>query len=87
MRVYGVDNWIHVRVEDTGIGIPPKDLDEIFDPFFSSKTSGAGLGLAKAYLIVEEHSGTIDFESRVGKGTACTVSLPVDRRTLPRGAV
>lgn len=79
-----VDTWVQVRVEDTGVGIPEEDLDAIFDPFFTSKTSGAGLGLAKAYLIVEEHSGTIDFESSVGKGTACTVSLPVDRRRVPR---
>ncbi|MEW6488070.1 MAG: response regulator [Thermodesulfobacteriota bacterium] len=81
-----VDAWVQVRVEDTGVGIPEEDLDAIFDPFFTSKTSGAGLGLAKAHLIVEEHSGTIDFESSVGKGTTCTVSLPVDRRRVPRGS-
>lgn len=76
--------WIQVRVEDTGVGISPDDLDEVFDPFFTSKTSGAGLGLAKAYLIVEEHAGTIDFKSGIGKGTTCTVNLPVDRRRVPR---
>jgi len=81
-----VDTWVQVRVQDTGIGIPEEDLDAIFDPFFTSKTAGAGLGLAKAYLIVEEHSGTIDFESVVGKGTVCTVSIPVDRRVVPRRA-
>jgi PAS domain S-box-containing protein len=86
LGIRAVNNWIHLRVEDTGVGIPHEDLEEIFDPFFTSKTSGAGLGLAKAYLIVEEHSGTIDFESLVGKGTACTVSLPVERRRVPRGA-
>ncbi len=79
------DNWVQVRVADTGVGIPEDDLEEIFDPFFTSKTSGAGLGLAKAYLIVEAHSGTIEFDSRVGKGTTCTVALPVDRREIPRG--
>jgi len=83
-QVAPVDNWVQVRVGDTGIGIPEEDLEEIFDPFFTSKTSGAGLGLAKAYLIVEEHSGTIGFESRVGSGTTCTVTLPSDRRHVPR---
>ncbi|GAB4271356.1 MAG: hypothetical protein Kow0092_26070 [Deferrisomatales bacterium] len=79
-----VDNWVQVRVEDTGVGMSEKDLEEIFDPFFTSKTSGTGLGLAKAYLIVEEHAGTIDFESQLGEGTVCTVSLPIDRRRVPR---
>jgi signal transduction histidine kinase len=81
-----VDSWVQVRVEDTGIGIPEEDLDAVFDPFFTSKTAGAGLGLARAYLIVEEHSGTIDFESSLGKGTVCTVSVPVERRSVPRSA-
>ncbi len=78
------DNWVVTRVQDTGVGIPEKDLAEVFDPFFTSKTSGAGLGLAKAYLIVEDHSGTIDFDSRVGEGTTCTVTLPIERRRMPR---
>ncbi len=77
-------NWVQVQVKDTGVGIPPEDLEEIFDPFFTSKTSGTGLGLAKAHLIVEDHSGTIEFESQPGKGTVCTVALPVDRRRVPR---
>ncbi len=79
-----VDGWVQTRVADTGVGISPDDLEEIFDPFFTSKTSGAGLGLAKAYLIVEDHAGTIDFESTVDQGTTCTVSLPLDRRRVAR---
>jgi PAS domain S-box-containing protein len=80
-----VDGWLQTRLADTGVGIAADDLEEIFDPFFTSKTSGAGLGLAKAYLIVEDHSGTIDFESTVDQGTTCTVSLPLDRRKVARG--
>jgi len=79
-----VDDWVQTRVADTGVGISSDDLEEIFDPFFTSKTSGAGLGLAKAYLIVEDHSGTIDFESTVDRGTTCTVTLPLDRRKVVR---
>ncbi|HSH68611.1 MAG TPA: ATP-binding protein, partial [Deferrisomatales bacterium] len=78
------DGWVQTRVADTGVGISPDDLEEIFDPFFTSKTSGAGLGLAKAFLIVEDHAGTIDFESTVDQGTICTVSLPLDRRRVAR---
>ncbi len=77
-------NWVQVRVRDTGVGIDPEDLEEIFDPFFTSKTSGTGLGLAKAHLIVDEHSGTIEFDSHPGRGTVCTVAFPVDRRRVPR---
>lgn len=84
VRVRPDDRWVRVWVEDTGVGIPEEDLDAIFDPFYTSKTSGAGLGLAKAYLIVGDHSGSIDFESCLGTGTTCTVSLPRDRRTVPR---
>ncbi|MHB8767351.1 MAG: sensor histidine kinase, partial [Deferrisomatales bacterium] len=80
------ESWVVVQIQDTGVGIPEEDLEEIFDPFYTSKTSGAGLGLAKAFLIVEEHGGTIDFESRVGEGTTCAVTLPVERRRVPRGS-
>lgn len=84
VRHENAGSWVRVRVEDTGVGISEADLEAVFDPFFTSKTSGAGLGLARAYMIVEEHSGTIEFESQVGKGTVCTVSLPIDRRRVAR---
>lgn len=85
VRVAVEDGWVTVRVADTGVGISEEDLPEIFDPFFTSKTQGAGLGLAKAYLIVEDHSGHIAFASRLGEGTTCTVRLPMERRSLARG--
>ncbi|MBI5015142.1 MAG: response regulator [Deltaproteobacteria bacterium] len=80
----GTGNWVRVHLGDNGVGIPEGEIEEIFNPFVTSKTSGAGLGLAKAYMIVEEHAGMIEFESEVGRGTVCTVSLPVDRRSVPR---
>jgi len=80
------DGWITVTVSDTGVGMEKQDLDEIFDPFFTSKTNGAGLGLAKAYMIAEDHSGQIKFDSAVGRGTSCTVTLPIDRRRISREA-
>jgi signal transduction histidine kinase len=87
LEVLHCDPWAVVRIRDTGVGIPEADLAEIFDPFVTSKTTGAGLGLAKAYIIVEEHSGRIEFDSQVGRGTTCTVSLPIDRRRVPRASV
>ncbi|SHE87719.1 Signal transduction histidine kinase [Desulfofundulus australicus DSM 11792] len=63
--------------KDTGEGIPPEDLDHIFQPFFSRKAKGSGLGLAISQEIVRIHGGTIRVDSRPGQGTAFTVCLPV----------
>jgi len=70
---------VSVAVVDTGIGIPGEDLNEIFNPFFTAKTSGAGMGLSKVHLVVEEHRGAIDVTSEPGKGSSFEVLLPVER--------
>ncbi len=61
---------------DTGHGIPAADLDKIFDPFFSTKATGTGLGLFVCYSVVEGHHGTIEVQSELGKGTHFIVHLP-----------
>ncbi len=66
-----------VTISDTGQGIPPERLSRIFDPFYTTKEKGLGLGMAIAHRIVEDHKGTIDVRSEVGVGTAFTVHLPV----------
>lgn len=66
-----------VKVQDTGGGIPEEDIIRIFDPFFSTKTSGVGLGLSTTYGIVVSHGGAIGVESEWKKGTIFTISLPV----------
>jgi signal transduction histidine kinase len=70
---------VAVDVEDNGRGIAAEDLPRIFDPFFTTKDvgQGTGLGLSIAYKIVQEHGGRIDVESRPGKGTRFTVTLPI----------
>jgi signal transduction histidine kinase len=65
-----------LQVRDTGIGIADADLDRIFEPFFSLKPGGTGLGLATTARIVEAHRGTIAIASRPGQGTTFTVTLP-----------
>ena len=70
---------IAVKVADTGTGIEPEALKEIFNPFYSTKGGGLGLGLALALKVIEEHGGTMKVDTAPGKGTAFTVYLPVYR--------
>jgi signal transduction histidine kinase len=67
---------VDIEVSDTGSGIAPENLEKIFEPYFSTKETGTGLGLAIVQKIVDIHHGTIDVESKEGKGTKFTVRLP-----------
>jgi signal transduction histidine kinase len=69
-------NVVEVLFKDTGEGIAPDHLPHLFDPYFSSRPAGVGLGLAIAHRIVEGHHGTIDVDSTLGKGTMVVVRLP-----------
>jgi signal transduction histidine kinase len=68
-----------VRVRDNGCGIPPDKLERIFNPFFTTKEKGTGLGMAITRKIVEAHAGTIDVLSEPGRGTEFVVALPISR--------
>lgn len=68
---------IRVIIQDTGHGIPPDRLSRIFDPFYTTKEKGLGLGMAITHRIVEDHKGTIDVQSQVGIGTTFTMDFPV----------
>ncbi len=71
---------IQVKIRDTGVGIPPKNLERIFDAFFTTKkeVKGVGLGLSICYGLIREHNGRIGVESEVGKGTEFTIYLPLN---------
>jgi len=71
-----------VAVADTGMGIEPEALDRIFEPFFSTKSDGTGLGLSVTYGIVQGHGGTITVESEKGKGSRFVVWLPGEREDM-----
>jgi len=75
------DQAVYVRVRDTGCGIAPDVIDRIWDPFFTTKEvgKGLGLGLALTYNIVKRHGGEISVESKVDAGSQFTVRLPVSR--------
>ncbi len=70
---------VYISVTDTGVGIPERDMSRIFDPFFSTKVDGTGLGLAVSYGIVEGHGGRIEVKSQEGYGSTFTVKLPAHR--------
>jgi signal transduction histidine kinase len=70
------DRRVRVRVEDSGVGIPPENLERIFELYFTTKERGSGMGLALVFRTVQIHNGTIDVESTVGVGTAFVVVLP-----------
>ena len=78
IRTFEDDGKVHVQIEDTGAGIPPERLEQIFDPGFSTTDSRMkmGFGLPTAYSVVRSHGGEIHIESKVGKGTVVTISLP-----------
>ena len=66
-----------VRIHDNGAGIPADKIDRIFNPFFTTKEKGTGLGMAISRKIVEAHEGTIEVASEVGRGTEFTIRLPM----------
>lgn len=76
-----------IRVQDRGAGMTPEILDRIRKPYFTTKEGGTGLGIAVARGIIEQHGGTLRFESTSGRGTTATVVLPAhplkDRQKLP----
>ena len=73
----GIPKRVRVRVRDNGNGIPPEKIDRIFNPFFTTKESGTGLGMAISKKIVEAHEGKIDVISEESRGTEFVVTLPL----------
>jgi len=74
------DGCAWTKFEDTGCGIPEENIDKIFEPLFTTKPKGIGLGLAITKRLVEQNSGTIQVTSQVKKGTTVTVKLPLQKR-------
>jgi len=71
---------VWVSVSDTGGGIPQEQLNRIFEPFYTTKKKGSGLGLMIVQRIVRAHGGRIELESNVGKGTTFRIWLPLHER-------
>jgi signal transduction histidine kinase/ActR/RegA family two-component response regulator len=79
--------FVRITIRDHGEGIPEANLPRIFDPYFSTKKDGKGLGLTVVYSIIRSHDGRIEVESQPGQGAAFTLHLPAsDRHSLPASA-
>lgn len=76
---------VEIDVRDEGVGIPPEDLERVFEPFFSTKSGGTGIGLALVHRIIDEHGGLIRVDSSPGEGTTFTVTLPRSAPEEPSG--
>jgi signal transduction histidine kinase len=70
------DGRVEIRVSDTGVGIPPENLARIFDLYFTTKSSGTGIGLSLVYRTVQLHNGDIEVESTPGVGTTFIIRVP-----------
>ncbi len=80
LSVEAKDDEVLLGVEDTGTGIPEEDLPKIFEPYFTTKETGTGLGLTITFKIVKEHQGSIDVRSKPGQGSKFVIALPVPQR-------
>jgi len=85
--VQGLDKgkYIKATVHDEGVGIDYKNLNRVFDPFFSTKELGRGLGLSTAYSIIKRHGGVLNVVSELGTGTTFTLYIPASE-TEPTGS-
>jgi len=77
-------DYVKIIIRDTGIGIPQKFIDKIFDPYFSTKKEGSGLGLAITHSIISKHNGHISVESQPGEGTSFSIYLPANPEARPK---
>ena len=76
------NNRIRITFEDTGNGMSPEQVEQLFEPFSNSTSGGTGLGLSIVYQIVRDHNGVINVRSREGEGTTITVDLPKETAAL-----
>jgi two-component system NtrC family sensor kinase len=72
--------WVRMVIADTGPGISPEDLSKVFDPFYTTKRSGTGLGLSVSCGIIQDHHGTVDVQSTPGLGTTFVLAFPAHER-------
>ena len=78
--------YLRTSFRDHGVGISPDHIPKIFDPYFTTKHKGSGLGLTVAYSIIDKHNGRLTVESELGHGTAFTIYLPASEKPASQPA-
>lgn len=81
IKIETTDNWLMIAVHDNGPGIPTENLEKIFEPYFTTRRKGTGLGLPIVKRIVENHGGNISIESRINAGATVSIRLPIQANT------
>ncbi len=79
------DETVEIQISDSGHGISKEDVDKIFEPYFSTKDTGTGLGLTIVYKIIREHGGNLKVDSVDNKGTTFTIILPTNKKPKTKG--
>lgn len=77
-------NYLKICFKDNGPGISPENISKIFDPYFTTKSKGNGLGLASAFSIIKNHNGTITVDSNLNAGTSFFIYIPADDKKAAR---
>ncbi len=83
VKTFAQDRWAYVDIFDTGPGIPEKIIGKIFEPYFSTRSKGSGLGLSTTKKIIEAHGGSVSVESTPGTGTNFRIKLPLEENDRP----
>ncbi|QEN07483.1 PAS domain-containing sensor histidine kinase [Oceanispirochaeta crateris] len=77
IKTFIKDNLVQIKIQDTGVGIPADLVSKIFEPYFTTKDNGSGLGLTVVYKVIKEHGGELRVFSKEGEGTTFTILLPI----------
>ncbi|PLS08471.1 ATP-binding protein [Neobacillus cucumis] len=70
------EDFIHIKITDTGVGIPEDKINQLGTPFYSTKNEGTGMGLTQVFHTIHNHGGSIEIHSEVGKGSTFWIQLP-----------
>ncbi len=82
IKTYIKDDFIYISFQDNGCGIPEENLRKVFDPYFTTKFYGSGLGLMLVHQVIKEHKGQIEIYSKVNEGTIFTMSIPLTKKPI-----
>ncbi|MBI5075934.1 MAG: PAS domain S-box protein [Nitrospirae bacterium] len=86
LRLPDGGRFVRMDIQDSGIGISGQNMTKIFDPYFTTKQRGSGLGLATSYSIIRNHGGLIEVRSEINRGTTFTIYLPASKETEVKAA-